>query len=171
MRMVTCSSFVNPSWFLLILGWRDCVHWSCRLEFLHDGFCLQVAWWRVVLSNMPAILMVEGGTFIGSCVKASSPMTLGCHLATMVVHNLMRHHQQSSIDMMFVNTRLPLVHLVILVVAASMRGGVLWLVDLFVQFLWVSAFIVDLVLWPSSSFSLVHSCSGGWVCRFMPNYE
>jgi len=106
MRTVTCSSFVNISWFSLILGWRDVVHWSCKLEFLHDGLCLLVAWWRVILSNMPAVLMVEGGTFIGSCVKASSPMTLGCHLATMVVHNLMRHHQQSSIDMMFVNMRM-----------------------------------------------------------------
>jgi hypothetical protein len=22
-------------WFLLILGWRDAINWSCRLEFLH----------------------------------------------------------------------------------------------------------------------------------------
>ena len=109
MRTVTCSSFVNLSWFSLILGWRDVVHWSYRLEFLHDGLCLLVAWQRVVLNNMSVILMVEGRIFIGFCVKASSPITLGCHFVIMVVHNFTRHHRQTSIDMTFVNMRLPLV--------------------------------------------------------------
>jgi hypothetical protein len=43
-------------------------------------------------------------------------------------------------------------------------------IDLLVHFLWVSALIVDLVLWHSTSSSLFHSYSGGWVCRFMPNH-
>ena len=33
-------------WFSLIIGWRDAIHWSCRLEFLHP-------WWmsRVFFSQ------------------------------------------------------------------------------------------------------------------------
>ena len=61
-RIVTCSSLVNHSWFLLVLGWRIGVHWRCKFKFLLDGLCLLAVWRRVVLVCLPAVLMVEEGT-------------------------------------------------------------------------------------------------------------
>ena len=40
----------------------------------------------------------RGTNLIDTCMKASSLMTWGCHLATVVVHGLLRHSQQSTID-------------------------------------------------------------------------
>ena len=61
-RIVTRSSLVNHSWFLLILGRWIGVHWRCKFKFLLDGLYLLAAWRRVVLLCLPAVLMVEEGT-------------------------------------------------------------------------------------------------------------
>ena len=48
-RTIACSSSINLSWFLLILGWRVGVHWRCKLKFLLGCLCPLMAWWRVLL--------------------------------------------------------------------------------------------------------------------------
>ena len=35
-RTIACSSSINLSWYLLILGWRVRVQWRCKLKFLLD---------------------------------------------------------------------------------------------------------------------------------------
>ena len=49
MRTVACSSSINFSWFLLILGWRVGVHWRCKLKLLLGWLCPLMAWRRVLL--------------------------------------------------------------------------------------------------------------------------
>ena len=53
--IVPCSSPINPSWFLLILGWWVGVLWGCQLKVLLDHLCPLMAWRRVVLICLLAI--------------------------------------------------------------------------------------------------------------------
>jgi len=47
--IVPCSSPINPSWLLLILGWWVGVLWGCKLKFLLDCLCPLTVWRRIVL--------------------------------------------------------------------------------------------------------------------------
>ena len=47
-RTIACSSSINLSWFLLILGWQVGVHWRCKLKFLLGCLCPLMAWRRVL---------------------------------------------------------------------------------------------------------------------------
>jgi hypothetical protein len=49
MQIDAWSSFINISWFLMILGRRIGIHCRCKLVFLLDYLCPITVWWRVVL--------------------------------------------------------------------------------------------------------------------------
>jgi hypothetical protein len=49
MQIDAWSSFINISWFLMILGRRIGIHCRCKLVFLLDYLCPITVWWRAVL--------------------------------------------------------------------------------------------------------------------------
>jgi hypothetical protein len=55
MQIVSWSSFINLSWFLMILGRRIGVHWRCKLKFLFDSLYPPMVWWRAVLLCLSVI--------------------------------------------------------------------------------------------------------------------
>ena len=52
---ITCSSLVNPSWFLLILGWQVGVLWGRKHKFHLDCLHPLTVWRRVVLLYLLAV--------------------------------------------------------------------------------------------------------------------
>ena len=94
---IACSSSINLSWFLLILGWRVGILWGCELKFLLDCLCPLMAWRRVVLLCLLVIQQpswwskkephwYSHGSFIFNDLGVSL-CDHGC--------DLMRHHRQT----------------------------------------------------------------------------
>jgi hypothetical protein len=52
----------QPFLISLVPSWRIDVHWRCRLEFFLDGLFVLMAWQRVVLLCLLAVLIIEEGT-------------------------------------------------------------------------------------------------------------
>ena len=75
-RTVACSSPINHSWGLLILGWWVGVLWGCEFKFLLDCLYLLAACQRVVLcKRYVSRLDCQGTNLIGTCIEASYSMT------------------------------------------------------------------------------------------------
>ena len=86
-----CIFFSRQPFLIFVGSWS--MNW-CSLEMQ-----IQVPlWWSLSSSTMAkscsslfaSCLDGRGRNLIGTCMKASSPMTYGRHLASVVVHGLMR---------------------------------------------------------------------------------